>query len=258
MEGSGSRPAQGDPGMASEDWRSELPLGARQRIANKIMETLKKYLPTSDPQGLFELHRIAVRFEEKVHAAATSQPDYLRKISIKMLTMEASRMDRLASNSATGIQISQVPGQGHQQNASVCHAQNVARAFEIISSPQQHQKQPKRQKRSCSHAMGKGKKCRTSCAVKEEILCSICLDPVMDNGERSIAKLQCSHQFHLDCIGSAFNAKASMQCPTCRRVENGQWRFADKHHAFSDFDEDDWAYSDIGEDGQSGYDPHDD
>lgn len=37
------------------------------------METLKKYLPTSDPQGLFELHRIAVRFEEKVHAAATSQ-----------------------------------------------------------------------------------------------------------------------------------------------------------------------------------------
>jgi hypothetical protein len=32
--------------------------------------------------------------------------------------------------------------------------------------------------------------------------------------------------FLSDCIGSAFNAKGSMQCPNCRHVENGQWLYA--------------------------------
>lgn len=36
MEGSGWRPAQGDPGMASGDWRSELSTESRQRIVNKM------------------------------------------------------------------------------------------------------------------------------------------------------------------------------------------------------------------------------
>jgi hypothetical protein len=26
-----------------------------------------------------------------------------------------------------------------------------------------------------------------------------------------------------DCIGSAFNAKGAMECPNCRRVEDGNW-----------------------------------
>ncbi|GMI85813.1 RED AND FAR-RED INSENSITIVE 2 [Hibiscus trionum] len=34
------------------------------------------------------------------------------------------------------------------------------------------------------------------------------------------------HQFHLDCIGSAFNMKGAMQCPNCRKVEKGQWLYA--------------------------------
>ncbi|KAF8029804.1 hypothetical protein BT93_E2281 [Corymbia citriodora subsp. variegata] len=52
------------------------------------METLKRHLPVSGPEGLQELNKIAVRFEEKIYTAATSQSDYLRKISLKMLTME--------------------------------------------------------------------------------------------------------------------------------------------------------------------------
>ena len=32
--------------------------------------------------------------------------------------------------------------------------------------------------------------------------------------------------FFSDCIGSAFNAKGSMQCPNCRHTENGQWLYA--------------------------------
>ncbi|XVE73318.1 hypothetical protein DITRI_Ditri11bG0108100 [Diplodiscus trichospermus] len=59
-----------------------------------------------------------------------------------------------------------------------------------------------------------------------EVSCSICLDLVYDTGGRSRAKLQCGHEFHLDCIGSAFNMKGTMQCPNCRKVEKGQWLFA--------------------------------
>uniref|UniRef100_A0A453T9L7 Mediator complex subunit 15 KIX domain-containing protein n=1 Tax=Aegilops tauschii subsp. strangulata TaxID=200361 RepID=A0A453T9L7_AEGTS len=51
-------------------------------------ETLKKHLPASAPDGVNELQKIAVRFEEKIYTAATNQSDYLRKISLKMLSME--------------------------------------------------------------------------------------------------------------------------------------------------------------------------
>ncbi|KAF8044767.1 hypothetical protein N665_6921s0001 [Sinapis alba] len=59
-----------------------------------------------------------------------------------------------------------------------------------------------------------------------EVSCSICLELVVDDGSRSMAKLRCGHQFHLDCIGSAFNMKSTMQYPNCRNVEKGQWLFA--------------------------------
>ncbi|KAH7517074.1 hypothetical protein FEM48_Zijuj09G0023600 [Ziziphus jujuba var. spinosa] len=58
------------------------------------------------------------------------------------------------------------------------------------------------------------------------VSCSICFDLVSYNGGRSRAKLQCGHEFHLDCIGSAFNVKGVMQCPNCRKVEKGQWLYA--------------------------------
>ncbi|CAN6468118.1 unnamed protein product [Victoria cruziana] len=125
MDGNSWRPAQGDPGMVSNDWRSELSAESRQRIVNKIMETLKKHLPISGPEGVAELNKIAVRFEEKIYTAATSQPDYLRKISLKMLTMESksTTANPLASNSAVGNQnpqdsavnsMQQVRNQGQQ------------------------------------------------------------------------------------------------------------------------------------------------
>ncbi|XP_065622032.1 uncharacterized protein LOC112038370 [Quercus suber] len=76
-----------------EDWRSQLRPDSRQRIVNKIMETLKRHLPVSGQEGLHELRKIAIRFEEKIYTAATSQSDYLRKISLKMLTMETKSLE---------------------------------------------------------------------------------------------------------------------------------------------------------------------
>ncbi|KAL6646263.1 hypothetical protein ACP70R_017871 [Stipagrostis hirtigluma subsp. patula] len=75
--------------------------------------------------------------------------------------------------------------------------------------------------------------------------CSICLDPVVcRGGGRSVAKLQCGHEFHLDCIGSAFNAKGAMQCPNCRKIEKGRWLYSSGHRPSPDIDMGGWLNSD--------------
>ncbi|RZB62317.1 Mediator of RNA polymerase II transcription subunit 15a [Glycine soja] len=65
---------------------------------NPRMDTLKRHLPVSVQEGLHELQKIAQRFEEKIFTAATSQSDYLRKISLKMLTMETKSQGSMAPN----------------------------------------------------------------------------------------------------------------------------------------------------------------
>ncbi|KAI9099008.1 hypothetical protein K1719_024775 [Acacia pycnantha] len=74
------------------------------------------------------------------------------------------------------------------------------------------------------------------------VSCSICLEVVADNEDRSWAKLQCGHQFHLDCIGSAFNVKGAMQCPNCRKIEKGQWLYANGSRSYPELSMDDWAH----------------
>ncbi|KAL6545047.1 hypothetical protein OROHE_009954 [Orobanche hederae] len=86
---------------------------------------------------------------------------------------------------------------------------------------------------------GDGDGCKEAAAA---VFCSICLDVVTDNGDRSWAKLHCGHQFHLDCIGSAFNSKGAMQCPNCRKIEKGQWLYANGTRPLPEFTIDDWAH----------------
>ncbi|KAM0029641.1 putative coactivator CBP, KIX domain superfamily, mediator complex subunit 15, KIX [Helianthus debilis subsp. tardiflorus] len=96
--------AVGDPTMETGDWRAQLAADSRERIIYEILDTLKRHLPYSGDEGLEELKKIAVRFEEKVYTAATSQSDYLQKIPLKMLTMETRSQnpisDPMQSNSA--------------------------------------------------------------------------------------------------------------------------------------------------------------
>ncbi|XP_062012021.1 mediator of RNA polymerase II transcription subunit 15a-like [Rosa rugosa] len=92
-------PSQGgEQSMYVDDWRSQLLPDLRQVFLNKIMDTLKRHLPFSGPEGLLELQKIAARFEEKVYTAATSQLDYERKISLKMLTMETKSQNTRGSS----------------------------------------------------------------------------------------------------------------------------------------------------------------
>ncbi|CBI38303.3 unnamed protein product, partial [Vitis vinifera] len=84
--------------------RYHLPLLQIHLAIRGIMETLKRHLPISGPEGLHELKKIVERFEEKIYSTTTSQSDYLRKISLKMLTMETKSFNAttnsLPSNSA--------------------------------------------------------------------------------------------------------------------------------------------------------------
>ncbi|KAI7746335.1 hypothetical protein M8C21_030586 [Ambrosia artemisiifolia] len=78
--------AVGDAVLESGDWRVQLRADSRQRVVNKITDTLKRCLPFS---GHEELQYMAAVFEEKIYNIATSQSEYLRKISLKMLLMQA-------------------------------------------------------------------------------------------------------------------------------------------------------------------------
>ncbi|CAH8381311.1 unnamed protein product [Eruca vesicaria subsp. sativa] len=94
-----------DTAMDTCDWRAQLPSNAREKIVNKIMEILKKNLPYAGPEGIIELRRIASRFEEKNFSGAANLTDYLRKISIKMLTMEAKYQNAAGSSSSSFLPI---------------------------------------------------------------------------------------------------------------------------------------------------------
>ncbi|KAK6143903.1 hypothetical protein DH2020_024251 [Rehmannia glutinosa] len=45
-----------------------------------------------------------------------------------------------------------------------------------------------------------------------------------------------------DCIGSAFNIKGAMQCPNCRKIEKGQWLYANGSRPLPEFSMEDWAH----------------
>nr|KAJ0199535.1 hypothetical protein LSAT_V11C600305210 [Lactuca sativa] len=62
------------------------------------MDTLKKHHPSWALEKPQEIKSIAQRLEEKIYTTTTSQSDYVRKISMKLLTME-SRSANLVPNS---------------------------------------------------------------------------------------------------------------------------------------------------------------
>ncbi|XBI74410.1 hypothetical protein VPH35_067960 [Triticum aestivum] len=133
------RPTQGpDPAAAAAvgDWRAQLQPEARSRVVNKILETLRKILPVSVPDELIELQEIARQFEDKIYTEATNQSDYVRKISLKMVSMETSR--QLAPGNAQVI-----PNQNNSAPALPPQGGNQAQtsAIPLMSEQQSQQNQ---------------------------------------------------------------------------------------------------------------------
>ena len=68
-----------------------------------------------------------------------------------------------------------------------------------------------------------------------EAECAVCLEALYScnsNVYRPVVTLRCAHPYHLDCIGSTFNAitergnAAELRCPLCRSVQPTQiWQF---------------------------------
>ncbi|KAH0921605.1 hypothetical protein HID58_021623 [Brassica napus] len=78
----------GNLAINTVDWRTLHPPASRQKNANTLLETLKKHVPYSGEEGIEELKRIAVSFEELIFNTAKNQMDYFCKISLKMQSME--------------------------------------------------------------------------------------------------------------------------------------------------------------------------
>jgi hypothetical protein len=67
----------------------------------------------------------------------------------------------------------------------------------------------------------------------EEAECAVCLEALYScNNYRPVVTLRCAHPYHLDCIGSTFNAITArsivteLRCPLCRSVQPTEiWQF---------------------------------
>ncbi|XP_058728874.1 mediator of RNA polymerase II transcription subunit 15a-like [Vicia villosa] len=79
-------------------WRPKVHPESRKKVVNKITDTLQKFLPVSGNEGLHELQTIAQKFEDKIYTVSRSPSEYLRKIAMKLLTMEAKHRDTVANN----------------------------------------------------------------------------------------------------------------------------------------------------------------
>ncbi|PWA43252.1 coactivator CBP, KIX domain-containing protein [Artemisia annua] len=133
MDASNLRPGQGASGvwvnapMQFGDWRVELQADSRQRIVGKIMAALRRHLALDE----YEIQEMAMTFEEKIYAVATSQSDYLRKISLKMLTMEMRPQNLMPDPGADhkdGVVIDppQENATGSSQKTECCECGNQA------------------------------------------------------------------------------------------------------------------------------------
>ncbi|OVA09212.1 hypothetical protein BVC80_659g44 [Macleaya cordata] len=88
-----------------------------------IVENLEKHVMDTAPEQLLELKKIAVKFEEKIFYAATSREDYLRRISVKMISMENkpqstgdNASNQLAANSSCSNQNPPDSGNNRKDN----------------------------------------------------------------------------------------------------------------------------------------------
>ncbi|XP_059457788.1 mediator of RNA polymerase II transcription subunit 15a-like isoform X2 [Corylus avellana] len=110
----------GEPTIDTGDWRTELPPDSRQSIVNKRMDTLKRHLPVSGQEGLHELKKIAIRFEEKIYTAATSQSLVQSHIQQQQPQQNLLQPKQLQSSQQSVMQTSSVmqlsPLSGLQQN----------------------------------------------------------------------------------------------------------------------------------------------
>ncbi|KAH0681075.1 hypothetical protein KY284_022160 [Solanum tuberosum] len=71
-------------------WWNLIPSGGRQRNVDTMTEILTRHTPVFEQEEVLRLQNIALQFEEEIYNIATSNEDYMRKISLKTRTLEAN------------------------------------------------------------------------------------------------------------------------------------------------------------------------
>ncbi|XP_020593123.1 mediator of RNA polymerase II transcription subunit 15a-like [Phalaenopsis equestris] len=99
QHGSVTSPTSAAPSSRLQQIMSSLPFNW---IWSK-MEILRRLLSVDVVEGTTQLKNMAVRFEEKMYIAAVNQSDYLRKISLKMLSMETKTQQNTPMNPQTSV-----------------------------------------------------------------------------------------------------------------------------------------------------------
>ncbi|AES68214.1 transcription cofactor, putative [Medicago truncatula] len=83
----------------TSDWRGQFPPESRQRIVNKIMDTILRHLSISGEKGLHELRMAAQRFEEKnLKAATTTSQVHLKLENTRQTTSSADLIKWIPPN----------------------------------------------------------------------------------------------------------------------------------------------------------------
>ncbi|XP_026443475.1 uncharacterized RING finger protein P4H10.07-like [Papaver somniferum] len=223
-----------------DDWRSHLSASSRERILGKILETLKRVAPHR-PEEFHAVESIARRFEGNVYNSATSQSDYLRRISLKMLTA-SSRSFRVnssntttattttaasASTSATTIATAATATNTTTTDSNESRVTRSGRLPLLFFVPGQFTETPTCKKRKAGilepesvkrrlSVMEFGVYLRKSGKKVEEAdsICPVCLDCLKTTDEiRELAS--CSHVFHKGCLDMWID-KQRFSCPYCR------------------------------------------
>ncbi|GAY65148.1 hypothetical protein CUMW_239020 [Citrus unshiu] len=137
-------PPVGESNLDTGDWRTQLQPDSRQRIVNKIMDTLKRHLPFSGQDGLNELKKIAGRFEEKIYTAASSQLGPQSNVSGLQQQPQQQLLGTQSGNSS--MQTNQHPAHMLQQPKVPVQQQMQQSAPNLLPNQgQQQQSQPQQQ-----------------------------------------------------------------------------------------------------------------
>ncbi|XP_048135513.1 mediator of RNA polymerase II transcription subunit 15a-like isoform X2 [Rhodamnia argentea] len=88
----------GAPAVEGGEWRQSWPPESRKRVVNNFMENLIKCVPLRGQEGLPEAQKVAMQLEDRLYTAASSQQDYVRRVSLKMLQIERCQQNKGANS----------------------------------------------------------------------------------------------------------------------------------------------------------------
>lgn len=101
MDDVGCKTVVNESGVDAEGWRAGFNWDAREKVVNRIVETLKNQVPCSDANALNELKNVAVKFEDKIFCDAATKDDYTYRICHRMLKMENLKYQNVSTSSST-------------------------------------------------------------------------------------------------------------------------------------------------------------